>query len=93
MGLSSIAASSDATSWPACGRSAAARFTSTRASRTRGGRLDRLIRIAKLAGANAILFMRFDSSELSGTMSEIVAYGTVVVVKVDSGATASAGID
>lgn len=37
--------------------------------------------------------MRFDSSELSGTMSEIVAYGTVVVVKVDSGATASAGID
>jgi uncharacterized protein YbjQ (UPF0145 family) len=27
--------------------------------------------------------MRFDSSELSGTMSEIVAYGTAVVVAPD----------
>jgi uncharacterized protein YbjQ (UPF0145 family) len=27
--------------------------------------------------------MRFDSSELSGTMSEIVAYGTAVVVSPD----------
>jgi uncharacterized protein YbjQ (UPF0145 family) len=28
--------------------------------------------------------MRFDSSELSGTMSEIVAYGTAVVVEPDA---------
>ena len=50
---------------------------------TRRQALDRLIRNATLAGANAILSMRFDSSELSGTMSEIVAYGTAVVVAQD----------
>jgi uncharacterized protein YbjQ (UPF0145 family) len=31
-------------------------------------------------GANAILTMRFDSSEMGTTMTEIVAYGTAVVV-------------
>jgi uncharacterized protein YbjQ (UPF0145 family) len=31
--------------------------------------------------------MRFDSSELSGTMSEIVAYGTAVIVVADPSAT------
>jgi uncharacterized protein YbjQ (UPF0145 family) len=30
--------------------------------------------------------MRFDSSELAGTMSEIVAYGTAVVVAPEAGA-------
>ena len=50
---------------------------------TRRQALDRLVRNATLAGANAILSMRFDSSELSGTMSEIVAYGTAVVVEPD----------
>jgi uncharacterized protein YbjQ (UPF0145 family) len=28
--------------------------------------------------------MRFDSSELAGTMSEIVAYGTAVIVEADA---------
>jgi uncharacterized protein YbjQ (UPF0145 family) len=55
---------------------------------TRRQALDRLIRNATLTGANAILSMRFDSSELSGTMSEIVAYGTAVVVEVDASASA-----
>jgi uncharacterized protein YbjQ (UPF0145 family) len=32
-------------------------------------------------GANAVVRMQFDSSELGQTMSEIVAYGTAVVVK------------
>jgi len=41
-----------------------------------------------LAGANAIVSMRFDSSELSGTMSEIVAYGTAVVIEADANAPA-----
>ncbi len=50
---------------------------------TRRQALDRLIRNATAVGANAILSMRFDSSELSGTMSEIVAYGTAVVVDAD----------
>ena len=51
---------------------------------TRRQALDRLIRNATLTGANAILSMRFDSSELSGTMSEIVAYGTAVIVEADA---------
>ena len=50
---------------------------------TRRQALDRLVQNATLLGANAILSMRFDSSELSGTMSEIVAYGTAVVVAPD----------
>ena len=51
---------------------------------TRRQALDRLVQNATLAGANAILSMRFDSSELAGTMSEIVAYGTAVVVEPDA---------
>ena len=47
---------------------------------TRRQALDRLVQNATLMGATAVLSMRFDSSELSGTMSEIVAYGTAVVV-------------
>lgn len=54
---------------------------------TRRQALDRLIQNATLAGANAILSMRFDSSELAGTMSEIVAYGTAVIVQPDTSAT------
>ena len=44
----------------------------------------KLVKNATLLGANAILSMRFDSSELSGTMSEIVAYGTAVIVEPDA---------
>jgi uncharacterized protein YbjQ (UPF0145 family) len=51
---------------------------------TRRQALDRLVSNAALVGANAILSMRFDSSELSGTMSEIVAYGTAVVIAPDA---------
>ena len=42
--------------------------------------IDRLIKNAALRNANAIVMMRFDSSEIGQTMSEIVAYGTAVVV-------------
>ena len=48
---------------------------------TRRHALDRMIQNATLMGANAVISMRFDSSELAGTMSEIVAYGTAVVVE------------
>lgn len=48
--------------------------------------LDRLIQNATVAGANAVISMRFDSSEISGIMSEIVAYGTGVVVEPDRAA-------
>jgi uncharacterized protein YbjQ (UPF0145 family) len=47
---------------------------------TRRQAIDRLVQNATLLGANAVISMRFDSSELAGTMSEIVAYGTAVVV-------------
>ena len=53
---------------------------------TRRQALDRLVRNASLMGANAVISMRFDSSELAGTMSEIVAYGTAVVVVPDPAA-------
>lgn len=53
---------------------------------TRRQALDRMVQNATLVGANAVLSFRFDSSQLSGSMSEIVAYGTAVVVEADSGA-------
>lgn len=53
---------------------------------TRRQALDRLVRNATLMGANAVISMRFDSSELAGTMSEIVAYGTAVLVVPDADA-------
>lgn len=43
--------------------------------------LDRMVKNAQAMGANAIVAMRYDSSELSQSMSEIVAYGTAVVVR------------
>ena len=42
--------------------------------------LDRMVQNATVMGANAVVAMRFDSSEIGDTMSEIVAYGTAVVV-------------
>lgn len=43
--------------------------------------IDRLIESARARGANAVTMMRFDSSEIGQTMSEIVAYGTAVVIE------------
>jgi uncharacterized protein YbjQ (UPF0145 family) len=43
--------------------------------------VDRMVRNATLMKANAIVMMRFDSSEIGQTMSEIVAYGTAVVLE------------
>ncbi|WP_029422263.1 YbjQ family protein [Alicyclobacillus macrosporangiidus] len=40
--------------------------------------IDRLVRNAHAMGADAVVMMRFDSSEIGQTMSEIVAYGTAV---------------
>jgi uncharacterized protein YbjQ (UPF0145 family) len=53
---------------------------------TRRQALDRMVQNATLMGANAVISMRFDSSEIGGTMSEIVAYGTAVVVTPDASA-------
>lgn len=43
--------------------------------------LDRMVKNAKEMGANAVVHMLFDSSELGQSMSEIVAYGTAVKIK------------
>jgi uncharacterized protein YbjQ (UPF0145 family) len=43
--------------------------------------IDRLVQNASVMGANAIVRMQFDSSEIGQTMSEIVAYGTAVVIE------------
>jgi uncharacterized protein YbjQ (UPF0145 family) len=56
---------------------------------TRRQALDRMVQNATLMGANAVISMRFDSSELGTTMSEIVAYGTAVVVEPDANAAAT----
>jgi uncharacterized protein YbjQ (UPF0145 family) len=46
--------------------------------------IDRLVDNAQLLGANAIIGMRFDSSEIGQNLTEIVAYGTAVVVEFDA---------
>jgi uncharacterized protein YbjQ (UPF0145 family) len=46
--------------------------------------VDRMVRNATLMGANAIVMMRFDSSEIGQTMSEIVAYGTAAVIEAET---------
>ncbi len=43
--------------------------------------IDRMVQNATAMGANAVVRMQFDSSEIGSTMSEIVAYGTAVVVQ------------
>ncbi|MDP9222722.1 MAG: heavy metal-binding domain-containing protein [Actinomycetota bacterium] len=53
---------------------------------TRRQAMDRMVQNATLMGANAVLSMRFDSTELANTMSEIVAYGTAVVLVADAAA-------
>ena len=43
--------------------------------------VDRMVTNATAMNANAVVRMMFDSSEIGQTMSEIVAYGTAVVVE------------
>lgn len=53
---------------------------------TRRQALDRMVENATVMGADAVISFRFDSSEIGSTMSEIVAYGTAVVLAADAGA-------
>jgi uncharacterized protein YbjQ (UPF0145 family) len=48
---------------------------------TRRQAVDRMVKNANTMGANAVVMMRFDSSEIGQIMSEIVAYGTAVVLE------------
>jgi uncharacterized protein YbjQ (UPF0145 family) len=43
--------------------------------------LDRMTQNAAILGANAVIGFRFDSSEIGQSLTEIVAYGTAVVVE------------
>jgi uncharacterized protein YbjQ (UPF0145 family) len=44
-----------------------------------------MIENAKLLGANAVIAMRFDSSEIGKARAEVVAYGSAVVVRPPAG--------
>jgi uncharacterized protein YbjQ (UPF0145 family) len=43
--------------------------------------IDRMVENAHAMGADAVIMMRFDSSAMGDTMSEIVAYGTAVTLE------------
>ena len=43
--------------------------------------IDRMVEEAEAKGANAVLAMRFDTSEMGGTWTEICAYGTAVRIR------------
>lgn len=47
--------------------------------------IDRMVQSAAAMGANAVTMMRFDSTEMARSMSEIVAYGTARVVEWEAG--------
>ena len=47
--------------------------------------LDRLSEHARSMGANAVLSVMFDSTEMAQSMEEIIAFGTAVVVSPVSG--------
>ena len=40
-----------------------------------------MVENAAKMGANAVVMMRFDGSEIGQSMTEVVAYGTAVVVE------------
>lgn len=48
---------------------------------TRRHAVDRMIENARAMGANAVVMMRFDSSELGPAMTEVVAYGTAAIIE------------
>jgi uncharacterized protein YbjQ (UPF0145 family) len=45
---------------------------------TRRHAIDRMVQNAQAMGADGVAMMRFDSSEMGSTMTEVVAYGTAV---------------
>ena len=51
------------------------------AEQTRQEAFDLLIQNAEAKGANAILAMRYDANEIAAAVTEVLAYGTAVVVE------------
>ncbi len=54
---------------------------------SRGQALDRLKNNARTLGANAVISVDFDSSELAQSMTEVLAMGTAVVVEPETAPT------
>jgi uncharacterized protein YbjQ (UPF0145 family) len=48
---------------------------------TRGEAFDLMVQHAEQLGANAIIGVRYDATELAENMTEVLAYGTAVVVE------------
>ncbi len=48
---------------------------------TRRNAVDRMVQNAQAMGANGVVMMRFDSGQLMTSMTEVVAYGTAVVLE------------
>lgn len=48
---------------------------------TRGEAFDLMMKHAEALGANAIIGVRYDATELAENMTEVLAYGTAVVVE------------
>ncbi|HEV2262861.1 MAG TPA: YbjQ family protein [Candidatus Rubrimentiphilum sp.] len=48
---------------------------------TRRHAIDRMVQNAQAMGADGVAMMRFDSSEMGSTMTEVVAYGTAVALE------------
>ena len=55
--------------------------------------LDRMVQNAAAMGANAVTMMRFDSTEMGRSMSEIVAYGTARIVEWSPSSSGSTGAE
>ena len=55
------------------------------AEQTRQEAFDLLVQHAREMGANAILGMRYDANEIAAAVTEVLAYGTAVVVEPESG--------
>jgi len=51
------------------------------AEQTRQEAYDLMVRHAEEQGANAVLAMRYDANEIASAVTEVLAYGTAVVVE------------
>jgi uncharacterized protein YbjQ (UPF0145 family) len=51
------------------------------AEQARQEAFDQLIEHAEAMGANAVLAMRYDANEIAAAVTEVLAYGTAVVVE------------
>ena len=60
-------------------------FTSL-AETARQEALDLMVKHAEEMGANAVIAMRYDGNEITDGITEMLAYGTAVVVEPDTGA-------